>query len=364
MSSAAPPPADDGHSSDSSASSGDAAGREPAPPAGSDEMMYIRKGVLDTVVVQQQKRIAELERKLSRSKQEVLRLRALAAAATATATAAPDTMAAVTKAGATPLTATLDDKAAAGDKATAARTVVDDSRNRGADPAMSAVSTESGGARARKGKEVVIEGQTRYWTADEHARFLKGVGKFGPRNYAAIATLVRSRTAKQVRTHAQKYEMRLAREAIRKSPQADASGGLSQHQIKAQLQPLPSPPAPQPEPLQIDTKLEPKRNVTPPNSSCGDDEPSGKGEPETAEQPVAMEEQVPTGVEEFAAAAMEVMEEGAPLDEPALLAPEVAAVVEEAQQTEGDGNVLMTFGRSFSKSDLKAMVNEDAWLDI
>lgn len=60
-----------------------------------------------------------------------------------------------------------------------------------------------------------MEGQSRYWSAEEHQRFLKGVAKYGPRNYSAISECVKTRTAKQVRTHAQKYEMRLAREAAR-----------------------------------------------------------------------------------------------------------------------------------------------------
>jgi len=61
------------------------------------------------------------------------------------------------------------------------------------------------------------EGSTRYWTKAEHERFLLGVSKFGAKNYTMIAGVVRTRNPQQVRTHAQKFEMRLDREARRKA---------------------------------------------------------------------------------------------------------------------------------------------------
>ncbi|CAN8070224.1 unnamed protein product [Agarophyton chilense] len=56
-------------------------------------------------------------------------------------------------------------------------------------------------------------GKTRYWTAKEHQQFLYAVKLFGAKNYVAISQFVGSRTPKQVRTHAQKYQMKLEREA-------------------------------------------------------------------------------------------------------------------------------------------------------
>lgn len=54
--------------------------------------------------------------------------------------------------------------------------------------------------------------QSRYWTPHEHQRFLEALAKFGPKDVRAIATYVGSRNATQVRTHAQKYFLRVARE--------------------------------------------------------------------------------------------------------------------------------------------------------
>jgi len=59
--------------------------------------------------------------------------------------------------------------------------------------------------------------QPRYWTQEEHQRFLEALEKFGTRNVRAISEYVGTRNATQVRTHAQKYFLRLTREAERKS---------------------------------------------------------------------------------------------------------------------------------------------------
>lgn len=55
--------------------------------------------------------------------------------------------------------------------------------------------------------------QSRYWTPEEHQRFLEAVQKFGHKDVKAIANYVGSRTRTQVRTHAQKYFQRLSRES-------------------------------------------------------------------------------------------------------------------------------------------------------
>lgn len=54
-------------------------------------------------------------------------------------------------------------------------------------------------------------GQTRYWTQAEHDRFLEAVRQHGEKAYVAISNYVETRTPKQVRTHAQKFQMKMAR---------------------------------------------------------------------------------------------------------------------------------------------------------
>eukprot|EP00871_Galdieria_phlegrea_P005144 jgi/Galph1/5630/GphlegSOOS_G4279.1 len=49
---------------------------------------------------------------------------------------------------------------------------------------------------------------SRYWTEEEHERFLEARRIFGLRNTKAIAEYVGTRTVTQVRTHTQKYERR------------------------------------------------------------------------------------------------------------------------------------------------------------
>ncbi|KAK4529666.1 hypothetical protein CCYA_CCYA02G0523 [Cyanidiococcus yangmingshanensis] len=57
--------------------------------------------------------------------------------------------------------------------------------------------------------------QPRYWSEQEHSRFLEALELYGFRDVRAIAEHVATRTATQVRTHAQKYYLRLAREAAK-----------------------------------------------------------------------------------------------------------------------------------------------------
>ncbi|GJQ11424.1 hypothetical protein GpartN1_g3215.t1 [Galdieria partita] len=61
--------------------------------------------------------------------------------------------------------------------------------------------------------------QSRYWTAEEHMRFLEGLARFGHKDMKAIARFVGTRNATQVRTHAQKYYLKLAREAAKRQEQ-------------------------------------------------------------------------------------------------------------------------------------------------
>jgi len=58
--------------------------------------------------------------------------------------------------------------------------------------------------------------QSRYWTVEEHQRFLEAIRKFGEKDVKAIASYVGSRNPTQVRTHGQKYYLRLEREKRKK----------------------------------------------------------------------------------------------------------------------------------------------------
>jgi len=68
------------------------------------------------------------------------------------------------------------------------------------------------GTGAGGGAPPPAKGQSRYWTSEEHQRFLDAMERFGPKDVRAIAAHVGSRNATQVRTHSQKYTLRLQRE--------------------------------------------------------------------------------------------------------------------------------------------------------
>jgi len=66
-----------------------------------------------------------------------------------------------------------------------------------------------------KAKEQKKKIQSRYWTPEEHERFLEALEKYGCKDVKAISNFVGTRSATQVRTHAQKYFLRLEREKTR-----------------------------------------------------------------------------------------------------------------------------------------------------
>lgn len=68
---------------------------------------------------------------------------------------------------------------------------------------------------------------SRYWTNDEHKKFLEGLDLFGQKDIKSIARHVGTRSATQVRTHAQKYYLRLQREKMKRDK-------LEEERIKAQ----------------------------------------------------------------------------------------------------------------------------------
>lgn len=69
--------------------------------------------------------------------------------------------------------------------------------------------------------------QSRYWTADEHDRFLAAIKTCGAKNYVRIAELVGTRNAKQVRTHAQKFQKKLEREEAKRRDDLRRHGGAA-----------------------------------------------------------------------------------------------------------------------------------------
>eukprot|EP01103_Thecamoeba_quadrilineata_P005525 TRINITY_DN15307_c0_g1_i1.p1 TRINITY_DN15307_c0_g1~~TRINITY_DN15307_c0_g1_i1.p1 ORF type:complete len:234 (+),score=41.03 TRINITY_DN15307_c0_g1_i1:467-1168(+) len=51
--------------------------------------------------------------------------------------------------------------------------------------------------------------EVKYWTPQEHERFLEALEKYGPRDLKSISNYIQSRTPTQVRSHMQKYLMKL-----------------------------------------------------------------------------------------------------------------------------------------------------------
>lgn len=75
---------------------------------------------------------------------------------------------------------------------------------------------------ASKEPKVKIPGQSRYWTPEEHKLFLEALRRFGHKDLRSISAYVGTRNMTQVRTHSQKYFMRLMREAKRQNPNTAA----------------------------------------------------------------------------------------------------------------------------------------------
>mmetsp|Transcript_16132 Transcript_16132/g.16262 ORF Transcript_16132/g.16262 Transcript_16132/m.16262 type:complete len:367 (-) Transcript_16132:243-1343(-) len=74
----------------------------------------------------------------------------------------------------------------------------------------------TGSIRKRKEPKVQIAGQSRYWTNDEHRLFLEALKIYGHKDLRGISEFVGTRNMTQVRTHTQKYFMKLMREAKRR----------------------------------------------------------------------------------------------------------------------------------------------------
>lgn len=96
--------------------------------------------------------------------------------------------------------------------------------------------------------KVKIPGQSRYWTPEEHKLFLEALNKFGHKDLRSISAFVGTRNMTQVRTHSQKYFMRLMREAKRQNPvgksasPADEPSSIADTPNSISLPPLPAMP--------------------------------------------------------------------------------------------------------------------------
>lgn len=114
---------------------------------------------------------------------------------------------------------------------TKTRTGVGDSDAGVAEKGVKKPGRRSRGSKRRPAAEK-IPGQTRYWTSSEHQLFLEAISKFGHKNLRAISAFVGTRNQTQVRTHSQKYFMKLMREAQKQNPthvddQASANGNAA-----------------------------------------------------------------------------------------------------------------------------------------
>ncbi|OWZ09991.1 hypothetical protein PHMEG_00017226 [Phytophthora megakarya] len=66
-----------------------------------------------------------------------------------------------------------------------------------------------------RGSGKPVKGNTGRWTEAEHKLFLQGLETFPYRAWKKIATLIKTRTVVQIRTHAQKYYQKLEKEEAR-----------------------------------------------------------------------------------------------------------------------------------------------------
>eukprot|EP00871_Galdieria_phlegrea_P005822 jgi/Galph1/727/GphlegSOOS_G5447.1 len=72
------------------------------------------------------------------------------------------------------------------------------------------------GAKVGEKRRRVAKGYSgRYWSHEEHEKFLQALKLFGQHNLKAVSSYVGTRTAVQCRTHLQKYLLRLQRESQR-----------------------------------------------------------------------------------------------------------------------------------------------------
>ncbi|GAB0491512.1 hypothetical protein MMPV_002766 [Pyropia vietnamensis] len=82
-------------------------------------------------------------------------------------------------------------------------------------PSPTAPRSRPVGVRKPRAPKPKVAGQSRYWTPSEHRLFVEALSLYGTKDLKSIAAHVSTRNQTQVRTHAQKWSMRLVREAKR-----------------------------------------------------------------------------------------------------------------------------------------------------
>ncbi|KAA8494564.1 Myb-like protein I [Porphyridium purpureum] len=91
---------------------------------------------------------------------------------------------------------------------------------------MSPLVASTAGRKRGPSAKPAAPGQSRYWTADEHELFLEALKRYGHRDLRSISKFVGTRNVTQVRTHTQKYFMKLMRDAKRRQ-ESESDGMLS-----------------------------------------------------------------------------------------------------------------------------------------
>jgi len=84
----------------------------------------------------------------------------------------------------------------------------------------------------RKKNDTKPKAQSRYWTDEEHALFLEALSIYGPKDVKSISNHVGTRNTTQVRTHSQKYFLRLERERKKEDEKKKKEGNFEQDQFE------------------------------------------------------------------------------------------------------------------------------------
>eukprot|EP00186_Timspurckia_oligopyrenoides_P003834 CAMPEP_0182445600 /NCGR_PEP_ID=MMETSP1172-20130603/3675_1 /TAXON_ID=708627 /ORGANISM="Timspurckia oligopyrenoides, Strain CCMP3278" /LENGTH=543 /DNA_ID=CAMNT_0024641403 /DNA_START=267 /DNA_END=1898 /DNA_ORIENTATION=+ len=278
------------------------------------QLLSVKSSILDTVVLQQHKRIAELEKRLEKSRKTITKLRQKAEAERASTAAAVGAMNATNPAMILPnsqhfarsnsekkrkhekhytaaaaasampppppvrtnaVAASVLNQAAVGkekQRVTMKKSEPQRGNGEGSDLAGNSRKTKrKEGMHSARESDSQVTGCTRYWSKAEHAKFLEGIEKFGYKKYQAISEYVKTRTPQQVRTHSQKFEMRLAREALKKSQQLksqqdydlvqlmnteSSKSGQKEKKLKVEIKAKPGDVLPNPDEEHIDNETE------------------------------------------------------------------------------------------------------------
>uniref|UniRef100_A0AAV1TLV7 Uncharacterized protein n=1 Tax=Peronospora matthiolae TaxID=2874970 RepID=A0AAV1TLV7_9STRA len=104
----------------------------------------------------------------------------------------------------------------------------DDASDEELDDELDDSSRASGGSSSSSLATSSVKSNTGRWTEAEHQLFLQGLETFPYRAWKKIATLIKTRTVVQIRTHAQKYYQKLEKEEARlKERQAQDRAALA-----------------------------------------------------------------------------------------------------------------------------------------